>query len=134
MQNDINSDRRVVLSLGMDGTGTCVCTNVVNILGMRLSPRLLPADQFNETGYFEDPEIFQAHVQILAALDRSWETLETIHPYPSRWWESPSIDPLRAALVDIVRRRSVEGPGGWGFKNPSTAAFWPLWNERFQMT
>jgi hypothetical protein len=133
MQNDMKPDGRVVVILGMDRTGTSLCMNILNALGMRLSPGLMPGDRFNETGYFEDREIYQAHQQILDACDRSWETLEAIHPFPALWWQSPAMDPFRDALVDIVRRRRDAGPGIWGFKDPRTAALFPLWNDVFRI-
>ena len=128
----MNSDGRVVVIMGMDRTGTSLCTNILNALGMRLGPHLLPGDRFNENGYFEEREIFQAHQQILAALDRSWDTLEAIHPLPSRWWQSQRMEPFRDTLVDIVQRRSREGPGIWGFKDPRTVVLTPLWKEVFR--
>ena len=133
MDIDINSNARVVVILGMDRTGTSLCTNVLNELGMRLSPRLMPATEFNPSGHFEDEEIFLAHEWILAGLDRSWETLTTIHPLPAQWWEAPAMDPFRDKLVDIVRRRTAEGTGIWGFKDPRTALVLPLWNQAFRI-
>src|SRR5260370_20125635 len=133
MDNALNSDDRIVVILGMDRTGTSLCTNILNALGMHLSPCLLPGDEFNENGYFEDWEILQTNEQILAALDRYWDTLEAIHPFPPQWWQSPAMDQFRDTLVDIVRRRSSEGPGIWGFKDPRTAVLLPLWKEVFRI-
>lgn len=133
MDNDKTSDGRVVVILGMDRSGTSLCCNILHALGMRMSSHLLPGDPFNENGYFEDPEIYQTHENVLAALNRSWDTLEAIHPLPVRWWHFPAMYPFREALVDIVRRRSDEGPGIWGFKDPRTGALLPLWNEVFRI-
>src|SRR5467141_3160443 len=133
MDNELNPDSRVVVILGADRTGTSLCTNILSALGMRLGPRLLPGDQFNENGYFEEPEIYRVHELILAALERSWDMLEAIYPFPPQWWQLPTMDPFRDALVDLVRRRSSEGPGIWGFKDPRTATLLPLWNEVFRI-
>jgi hypothetical protein len=133
MDNDKTSDRRVVVILGMDRTGTSLCANILNALGMRLSPVLLPGTEFNPNGFFEDEEILLAHEWTLARLERSWDTLSAIHPFPPLWWQSPAMDPFRDTLVDIVRRRIDEGPGTWGFKDPRTAMLLPLWNEVFRI-
>ncbi len=128
----LDRQRHVVVILGMHRAGTSLCTGVLGALGMRLGPRLLPGDSFNENGYFEEPEIYQVQEQILAALERSWDMLEAAIPFPPGWWEWPAMDPFKETLAAIVRRRSSEGPGIWGFKDPRTAALMPLWNQVFQ--
>jgi hypothetical protein len=133
MDNDQTSDRRVVVILGMDRTGTSLCANILNALGMRLSPVLLPGTEFNPNGFFEDEEILLAHEWTLARLERTWDTLSAIHPFPPLWWQSPAMDPFRDTLVDIVRRRIGAGPGIWGFKDPRTAMLLPLWNDVFRI-
>jgi hypothetical protein len=126
-------DANVVVILGMDRTGTSLCTNILGALGMRLSPRLLPATNSNPRGYFEDEDILLVHERILGELARSWDALAAIHPFPTLWWQSAKMSPLRDALVDIVRGRTAEGPDVWGFKDPRTVALLPIWNGVFQI-
>ncbi|MDP8981689.1 MAG: hypothetical protein M3O35_13995 [Acidobacteriota bacterium] len=115
----------------MHRAGTSLCTNVLAALGMRLGPRLLPGDLFNENGYFEEPEIFQTHEHILATLERSWDMLEAASPFPSEWWKWPAMDPFKERLEEIVQARIGDGPGIWGFKDPRTVALMPLWSQVF---
>lgn len=123
---------RVIVVLGMDRSGTSLCANLLNRLGMRLGPDLLPGDRFNEEGYFEDKEIWSIHERIFAVLGRSWDTLTTIRPFPPLWWHTEGMQRFKAQMIDLVRARISEGPGFWGFKDPRTAMLLPLWDDVFQ--
>jgi hypothetical protein len=127
-----SSSNRVIVVLGMDRSGTSLCANLLNNLGMRLGPELWPGDQFNEEGYFEDKEIWSIHERIFAILRRSWDTLTTIQPFPSLWWQSDSMRRFKTQMIDLLRARISEAPGVWGFKDPRTAMLLPLWDDVFQ--
>ena len=123
---------RVIVILGMDRSGTSLCTDLLNCLGMRLGPGLVPGDQFNETGYFEDLEIWSIHQRIFAVLGRSWDTLTVIRPLPPLWWRTEGMQRFKAQMTELVRARNSDGPRLWGFKDPRTAMLLPLWDEVFQ--
>jgi hypothetical protein len=123
---------RVIVVLGMDRSGTSLCTNLLNSLGMQLGPDLLPGDQFNEPGYFEDREIWSIHERIFAVLGHSWDTLTAIRPFPPLWWRSQKMLRFQGLMTELVRARASAADSPWGFKDPRTAALLPLWHEVFQ--
>jgi hypothetical protein len=124
--------RPVIVVLGMDRSGTSLCTNLLNSLGMRLGQNLWPGDQYNEAGYFEDRELWSVHERVFAILGRSWDTLNVIQPFPPLWWRTPEMQRLKAQAIDLVHTRNSESAGVWGFKDPRTAVLLPLWDEVFQ--
>jgi len=126
----VADNKRVIVVLGMDRSGTSLCTNVLSALGVWLGPDLLPGDRFNEPGYFEDREIWRLHERMLAVLGRSWDSLATIRPLPPLWWESQTMQRFRNQLTQIARAR-IAGAGErtWGFKDPRLIQLLPLWNR-----
>ena len=125
--------QRVILVLGMDRSGTSVCTNVLKTLGAVLGNDLVPGDRFNEGGYFEEQEIWGLHERILALLGRSWDTLAMVRPFPKLWWKSELMDGPRKQLADLARARVASaGSGVWAFKDPRTLSLLPLWKEVFE--
>lgn len=128
----MTNNRRVLVVLGMDRSGTSLCTNVLSALGMSLGADLLAADRFNERGYFEDREIWRLHERMLAVLGRSWDTLATVRPFPPLWWQSPPMESFRQQLAEIARARISAASGSiWGFKDPRTILLLPLWKAVF---
>jgi hypothetical protein len=122
-----------VVVLGMGRSGSSLCTSVLRALGVFLGDKLVPGDQYNEPGYFEDYQIWHVHERVLATLNRSWDTLSTIRPLPPQWWQSKLVERLQAELTEIVRTRIASAGGKiWGFKDPRTAHLMPLWGRVFQ--
>ncbi len=126
------NDRSIILVLGMDRCGTSLCASVLHALGMSLGANLLPADRFNERGYFEDREICRVHQRVLAVLGRSWDTLTTVRPFPPGWWQSAPMEGYCRELAAIARSRLAAAPcAKWGFKDPRTVLLLPLWTKVF---
>lgn len=123
----------MIVVLGMDRSGTSLCTNVLETLGVSLGGDLLPGDRHNEGGYFEDREIWRVHERLLARLGRSWDTLSTVRPFSLDWHQSKMIEPFRRELLQIARARGdAAGSAPWGFKDPRTVLLMPLWRDVFE--
>lgn len=124
---------QVVVVLGMDRSGTSLCTSILSLLGIQLGPNLTPPNEYNAAGYFEEWEIYRVNEQALNLLGRNWDTIETLDPLPDGWWQSDEFKPVIGEMVGIARART-ETPGKiWGFKDPRTVTLYPLWQETFRI-
>jgi hypothetical protein len=71
----------IFVVLGIHRAGTSALTRGLNILGVRLGERLLPAvPDNNETGFWEDIDIFDFNERLLQALGCRWDSLWDVSP------------------------------------------------------
>jgi hypothetical protein len=62
-----------VLVLGMHRSGTSAITGALEKIGVALPQDLLPANEFNERGYFEGEKVMLLNDQILSEMGSSWD-------------------------------------------------------------
>lgn len=117
--------RTVAVVLGSGRSGTSLLMQALAALGLRVSEELIAARRDNPKGFFEDALIVRVQADLLRALG-AWP----YHPLPADWLERPATGAARTALADLLARRLAAG-GPWGFKDPRTAAFLPLWQHLF---
>jgi hypothetical protein len=122
--------REVVVVLGMHRSGTSLCMDVLNQLGIRVCDNLIPADANNMKGYFECPEIVELNDQILGTLGVGWSTLYSVR-LEHKWFESPAIAPAREQLIALVKNNATQIPGTWGFKDPRLCVLLPIYEQVF---
>ena len=121
--------RPVIVVLGSGRSGTSLLMQVLAALGMTLSERLIGPGQANPRGHFEDAPIVRIQADLLRRLG-AWP----YHPLPADWLDHPATaaaeQDLAAALAERLARCPAPAPP-WGFKDPRTAAFLPLWQRLF---
>ncbi len=122
---DMPPSRPVVVVLGSGRSGTSLLMQVLAALGMRVSEDLIQARRDNPEGFLEDAPIVRAQADLLRALG-AWP----YHPLPTDWLERPVTVATRRVLAGLLPQR-LAGQGIWGFKDPRTAAFLPLWQALF---
>jgi hypothetical protein len=122
-----NDRPKTVLVLGMHRSGTSLLAQVLDRAGIKMGDNLMPADEHNPDGYFEDLEIVTVHDRILVALDRAWGSVRSTLPLPDDWQQHPEVIVARADLRAIVERRLRTCTAVWGFKDPRTCRLLPLW-------
>lgn len=123
------SARPVIVVLGSGRSGTSLLMQVLAALGMPLSDRLIGAGQANPQGHFEDAPIVRIQADLLRQLG-AWP----YHPLPPDWLDAPATAAAEHALAQVLGERLKQSPGDgppWGFKDPRTAAFLPLWQRLF---
>jgi hypothetical protein len=118
--------KRVIVVLGAGRTGTSLLMNVLNAIGMTVSDIMTSPSEQNPDGGFEDSDIFALHSKILSALNTN-----QLFPLPEGWRNHPELSPIRNQLKDVVTKRVMESPSVFGFKDPRTAMFLPLWKQIF---
>jgi len=124
--------RRVAVILGMHRSGTSLLAKLLHELGVDLGTNLMPADEWNEAGYWERKDILALHERILEALNLRWDHPRLTLPLPAGWKDRPAIQELKIKLAKIVRSEVGRSDGLWGFKDPRTAVLLPLWSEIFE--
>ncbi len=82
---------RVAVVLGMHRSGTSLCMNILALLGIRMSADLLPANKFNERGFFESREILQLNESILRAIGLTWHSIPP-SGFHEDWIDDPAIE------------------------------------------
>jgi hypothetical protein len=118
---------KVVVVLGPGRSGTSVMMQLLNAAGVQTPYRLVPADVNNPTGAWEDLEILQLHED--ARWGNPWRGFLPLRDEPMAAGERERI---RQGVRRIVRERlRLAGDKPWGFKDPRTCFFLPIWNDAF---
>ena len=93
-----------LLVLGMHRSGTSVLTRVLSLLGADLPTHLLPANDGNESGYWESEELSRLQDELLASLNLAWDRSGAV---PAGWHASPAAVDYRRRVLEILRRESI---------------------------
>jgi len=117
--------RRALLVLGMHRSGTSATTRVLNILGADLPTRTVGPDQSNAAGYWEPPELYRLHDQMLARAGSRWDDWQ-----PFDWAALEEVDVLgvMSALLDF-HAREFRDSHLFVIKDPRICRFPRLWLE-----
>ena len=114
-----------LLVLGMHRSGTSALTRVLNLLGVELGDKLMPAGDDNPLGFWEHADVVAVHETLLDALDRRWDDPR---PLPHGWLDSQAALDAQEALAAIVRRDFGASPL-WALKDPRLCRLMPLWRR-----
>lgn len=119
-------DSRAIMVLGMHRSGTSAVTRCLNLMGVDLGNKLLPAVEGNNTkGFWENAEVVAVHESLLAALGRSWCDAR---PLPKTWLASKAAQEAAVRIADLIQT----GFGNstlWAVKDPRLCRFVPLWRK-----
>lgn len=120
------SPRPVIVVLGSGRSGTSLLMQALAALGMGLSEDMIEARRDNPEGFFEDARIVKIQADLLRGL-KAWP----YHPLPTDWLTRPETRAAEEKLRTLLREHAAQS-GIWGFKDPRTASFLPLWQRLFQ--
>jgi hypothetical protein len=126
------ADSRVVVLLGMHRSGTSLTASILEAMGVDFGGDLLPANENNPRGYFEDAAISRVHIRINRLLNRRPFTPPGLADYPDSFWGSSQAEESIDELEMLLRKRLERCNGIWGFKDPHAGSFLPLWKEVFR--
>ena len=62
-----------ILILGMHRSGTSALTGVLSMLDVYLGSELMPENEGNEKGYFENDTLYRINKKLLNQMDSSWD-------------------------------------------------------------
>jgi len=121
-----NADKAVVI-LGMHRSGTSAVARCLESSGVYLGPpaAMIGPSVDNPKGFFELTSIVAMHEQLLAALDRGWDSSVAM---PPEWWTLPEVAPFFDDARRVVES-TFAGQMLWGWKDPRTCLALPLWQR-----
>ena len=117
--------RQIALVLGMHRSGTSALAALISRLGFDLGKNIMPANEFNAKGYYENERLVNFHSEALAHLGSSWHDLRIL---PDKLFEPRWIDDAALKLASILRaefgnaRRIV-------VKDPRACRLMPIWQR-----
>ena len=119
--------KKLVVVLGMHRSGTSTIARALKALGIELGDNLIVPGFDNPKGFWEDFDIVQLNDDVLATLDRAYDTLEPIYP------EQLDLEALlsfkeRASTLLIDKMASVHC---FGLKDPRMTRLLPFWKPIF---
>jgi hypothetical protein len=112
-----------VFIIGMHRSGTSMVASVLDALGVHFGAdsELLPANQANVAGYFENKHILAMNDRLAAANNLNWRTLPAIST-------RKKIDGIEQYLSDAEAAVSAMSTQSiWGIKDPRLSFFLPYW-------
>ncbi len=129
-----NSPRRkVVVVLGMHRSGTSLTTNMLQSMGVTLGDELIPGRKENPLGFFENSQ-FVAEIKSLEdVLGRRPFRPSGLLPFPPDWLSRDEVVAGRKTLTGLLAESLKRTETGvFGFKDPRTCRFLPLWQQVFE--
>ena len=121
-------NNKLIVVLGMHRSGTSVITRGLQVMGVELGERLIPAiTGNNEKGFWEDIDLNALDAEMLGALNSDWHHLAPIEPGDVAALHNKNYF-LRA--VELLRQKVGSAPV-FGFKDPRVAKLLPFWKEVF---
>lgn len=108
---------------GMHRSGTSMVASILHALGVNLGPdgEMVPANKFNEAGYFENAPAVAVNDAFLRKNDLSWRTLPTLETKAAL----AGVEELTAAISQIVKSLGARNP--WCLKDPRLSFLLPYW-------
>lgn len=116
-------ERKVVFVLTPGRSGSSVFTQILSILGLRLSENLISATEANPQGYFEDALIVQREKAFLQSLG-----LPPQLPLPPSSLSSQEAGNYISFLKEYLEQQ-VSSDGIWLCKVPTLCSTLPLWQK-----
>lgn len=122
-------EKKLIVVLGMHRSGTSAITRGLAALGVELGDNLLPpAQENNETGFWEDKDIFDFNERLLNKLGRSWDSASLI---PDEAIASELHRADREEAASLIKKK-LEGVSSFGIKDPRICILLPFWKSVFQ--
>ncbi len=115
----------------MHRSGTSFVTSTLARLGFHLGDDLLPADQGNPRGYFEDREFLDLNRRILQAATRDEPGHRDWGWTVSGLFDRSAADAFLPEARALVERRNAAGRA-WAFKDPRTTLLLDLWQRALE--
>jgi hypothetical protein len=115
---------RIIIVLGMHRSGTSALTRGLKTLSVELGDHLMaPVEGNNETGFWEDLDIYRLNERLLAKADNAWDRLS---PLDDDAMLLDAFAPERVEARNLLDKK-LSGTSVFGFKDPRTAVLLPFW-------
>src|SRR5271166_6694061 len=105
--------RPIVLVLGMDRSGTSLCSHLLSAFGVDMSDDI-DVNPSNARGHWERREIVEFHDRILGLFNRDYAGRFHDFALPVAWWADPRVVQIRREIVAFLEQRM--GDRYFGFR------------------
>ncbi|TVR64837.1 MAG: glycosyltransferase [Candidatus Competibacteraceae bacterium] len=112
-----------VLVLGMHRSGTSALSRALNLRGLDIASRLVPASENNRTGFWESEELVALQDELLGQFGQRWYDFL---PLPETWWQTAPAEAFRQRLLDYLERDFGQSRL-FLIKDPRLCRLLPLW-------
>lgn len=119
------TSRRAIIVLGMHRSGTSAVARVLGLCGGALPREALPADEHNETGYWEPAAVVRLHDELLSASGSLFHDVAAPSP---RWHDSELASAYGRRLGEALEQAYGDRPL-WVVKDPRLCRLVPLWRR-----
>ena len=124
-----SQNKKLIVVLGMHRSGTSVITRGLQTMGVDLGHALLPVQDDNPKGFWEDVDINALNMEMLDFLNKDWYHLSPI--------EGDDVDRLfnrgyHLRASELLRRK-MSNSQIFGFKDPRLAQLSLFWQEVFSL-
>ncbi len=122
--------KSLVVVLGMHRSGTSAVTRGLQVIGVELGSKLMPAAPgVNDKGFFEDTDIHAFNDELLKSLGFSWHSLALI---TSEQLLAEKQAPLRLRAIALLREK-LQDTDCFGLKDPRICRLLPFWQDVFDV-
>ncbi len=122
-EENASSGRVCLLILGMHRSGTSALSRVLALLGADLPRALMPANQANETGYWESTPVAGLNDELLASAGSVWDDWLAFDP---GWYASPKADEFKARVRAALEAEFATS-SFFVLKDPRICRLAPFW-------
>jgi glycosyltransferase involved in cell wall biosynthesis len=124
----VDKGKRIIVVLGMHRSGTSAVTRGLQVMGVDLGDKLMPAiEDINAKGFWEDLDLYALNNELLSFLVSDWHHLAPIEFGDVKALKKNSYFVRAVELIcQKVKNRAI-----FGFKDPRVAKLLPFWKEVF---
>ena len=124
----MNLNEEIVVIIGSGRSGTSLLVQLLTEMGMYNYNNFSQPKEGDPLGLFEDAEIVSIHKEMLETLN-----VHPMLPFVNTEFTEIEKREFKYKLKSILRDRLDRAEGQlWGFKDPRTTSFLPIWNEIFK--
>ena len=131
MRTSTDPERKsLIVVLGMHRSGTSAVTRGLEVLGVELGERLMPAiPGANEKGFFEDIDVNAINLALYQSLGggQAWHTLAPVSPAALL---GEHVADLRRRAMEVLTART-RASSLFGLKDPAMCRLLPFWQDVF---
>ncbi|MFZ4414006.1 MAG: glycoside hydrolase family 99-like domain-containing protein, partial [Bacteroidales bacterium] len=125
----ISNRKKLIVILGMHRSGTSAITRGLQVMGVQLGDRLMPAvKNENDKGFWEDIDIYALNNEILECINREWHSLSLI---TQNEIELINQKDYFNSAVKLLKQKTDDF-AVFGLKNPSLTVLLPFWKKVFE--
>lgn len=119
--------QRAICVLGMHRSGTSAVSRILNLMGVDLGTNLMPPAPENPEGFWENLDFVEINENIFSHLEASWDNVTPAFVALDNT-SNPELTPFKEKIASVVKANFFES-SLWGWKDPRTCLFFPLWSE-----